>query len=227
MASLIARFLDGATTVAEEERMARYFRETADVPEEWRVYRDMFAYMDDGMPLGAVPDFDGVSEAAPVRRRRAVLWWGAGAVAAAAAAALLLVVQPRSAAVLPGPTGERATLARTQVPDTIAADTAQSSPTLLPPLRKPAADRRQRRVRYDVAPPKTYYASAAPSMASSVAVVRGDSVSADMSERLVAQHKAVEEEQRQIQEVIQETRRLVDAARGQLVASESYDDGEY
>lgn len=48
---LTRRFMDGQTTIEEEARLASYYR-THDVPREWRVYKEMFAYFDAGMPLG-------------------------------------------------------------------------------------------------------------------------------------------------------------------------------
>lgn len=48
---LTRRFMDGQTTIEEEARLASYYR-THDVPAEWRVYKEMFAYFDAGMPLG-------------------------------------------------------------------------------------------------------------------------------------------------------------------------------
>lgn len=86
---LTRRFMDGQTTIEEEARLASYYR-THDVPREWRVYKEMFAYFDAGMPLGQ----DKVA-ACPSRRARCV-WL---AVAAAAAVALLMVmVLPRGEA---------------------------------------------------------------------------------------------------------------------------------
>lgn len=43
---LIEKYLDGTTTNAEESRLRQYFgeRPAADVPEEWRVYKALFAW---------------------------------------------------------------------------------------------------------------------------------------------------------------------------------------
>lgn len=43
---LIEKYLDGTTTNAEEDRLRRYFAEVPadDVPEEWRVYKALFAW---------------------------------------------------------------------------------------------------------------------------------------------------------------------------------------
>lgn len=43
---LLARFLDGQTSEAEEKFLCDYFREAEDVPEEWKAYQDMFASFD-------------------------------------------------------------------------------------------------------------------------------------------------------------------------------------
>lgn len=47
---LIKRFMDGHTTVDEENRIAEYLR-THEVEDEWKPYKDMFGWFDDGMPL--------------------------------------------------------------------------------------------------------------------------------------------------------------------------------
>lgn len=43
---LIGKYLDGMTTNAEEDRLRRYFAEMPadEVPEEWRVYKALFAW---------------------------------------------------------------------------------------------------------------------------------------------------------------------------------------
>lgn len=40
--------MDGLTTVEEENRIAEYFR-THEVDAEWKAYKDMFGWFDDGM----------------------------------------------------------------------------------------------------------------------------------------------------------------------------------
>lgn len=47
---LIKRFMDGHTTVDEENRIAEYLR-THEVEDEWKPYKDMFGWFDNGMPL--------------------------------------------------------------------------------------------------------------------------------------------------------------------------------
>lgn len=46
---LLDRYLDGLTSLEEEDRLADYFR-SHDVPEAWQAYKEMFAYFDAGMP---------------------------------------------------------------------------------------------------------------------------------------------------------------------------------
>ena len=44
--NLIKRFMDGLTSVEEEDKLAEYFR-THDVDEKWRTYKEMFAWFDE------------------------------------------------------------------------------------------------------------------------------------------------------------------------------------
>ena len=50
IAQLLDRFMDGKTTVEEEDVLSVYFRQ-ADVPEEWRDYQMMFAEWQSQKPL--------------------------------------------------------------------------------------------------------------------------------------------------------------------------------
>ena len=50
IAKLLDRFMDGKTTVEEEDVLSVYFRQ-ADVPEEWRDYQMMFAEWQSQKPL--------------------------------------------------------------------------------------------------------------------------------------------------------------------------------
>lgn len=146
---LTRRFMDGQTTIEEEERLASYYR-THDVPREWRVYKEMFAYFDAGMPLGQ----DKVA-ACPSRRARRV--WLAVA-AAAAVAVLMVMVLPRGEA--PEAPVRQPVAMSTDVapPDSTAsaeADTLNMTPAR--PVRKPVR-RRVDRYRYKPALPKVYLA---------------------------------------------------------------------
>lgn len=146
---LTRRFMDGQTTIEEEARLASYYR-THDVPREWRVYKEMFAYFDAGMPLGQ----DKVA-ACPSRRARRV--WLAVA-AAAAVAVLMVMVLPRGEAP-EAPVRQPVAMSVEPVPAD-SAESAEADTSDLPParpVRKPER-RRVSRYRYKPAPPKVYLA---------------------------------------------------------------------
>lgn len=71
---LLAKFMNGDTTLEEEKTLGDYFYTMRDIPEEWQCYAEMFAYFRRGM-----------TSARPVRRRRYLK------IAAAAASILLLL----------------------------------------------------------------------------------------------------------------------------------------
>ena len=48
IATLLNRFLEGESTLAEEEQLVQYFA-THSVDREWEPYKQMFAYFDSGM----------------------------------------------------------------------------------------------------------------------------------------------------------------------------------
>ena len=81
----LKRFFDGETTRAEEEELSRYFREEKSLSRENERYREMFAWIDAGMPEERVEK--------PKRRvlvfKRAAVWWSS--VAAIALLALICV----------------------------------------------------------------------------------------------------------------------------------------
>ena len=169
---LIDRYMNGQTTVDEEQLLARYFRSATDLPDDLQPYRDMFAYFDEGMPLGALPEFDGSAGQAETRvapdsskvvapRRhslRMAAWWS-GAVAVAAAVALLPVmyrpsapVQPIASAVVVSDTCSTST--GVEAEQNVVTDSVKLKPQ--PQRRRPSVRRR-----YYLAPPKTYLAHAA------------------------------------------------------------------
>ena len=49
IARLLDRFLQGDSTLEEEQMLADYFRSAADLPTEWEDFRTMFRYFDHGM----------------------------------------------------------------------------------------------------------------------------------------------------------------------------------
>lgn len=48
--SLLDKFMEGETTLQEEQVLGEYFRTTKNVKAEWKVYKSMFDYFDKGMP---------------------------------------------------------------------------------------------------------------------------------------------------------------------------------
>lgn len=93
---LIEKYLDGMTTNAEEDRLRRYFAEvpTDDMPEEWRVYKALFAWETGHVTAGDVTTRTvaedkgptGKAERPAVMRRLNVL------LASAAASVVILIV---------------------------------------------------------------------------------------------------------------------------------------
>lgn len=47
---LLHKFMEGLTSIEEEEALGAYFRSEENIPQEWEAYKKMFSYFDDGMP---------------------------------------------------------------------------------------------------------------------------------------------------------------------------------
>lgn len=224
---LIDKYMNGQTTVDEEQLIARYFRSATDVPDSLKPYRDMFAYFDDGMPLGTLPEFDGSSGQADTRvapdsskvvapRRhslRIAAWWS-GAVAVAAAVALLLImhrpsapVQPIASAVVVSDTCSTST--GVEAEQNVVTDSVKLKPQ--PRRRRPSVRRR-----YYLAPPKTYLAHAAAT--DSTTHQANANVNGSATDCLVAIHELPEAERQSIERDIRESLRLVDEVRNTLLA---------
>lgn len=73
--ALLARFMDGQTTVEEEQTLALFFRQRNIVRPEWEPYKQMFAYFDHGM------EDDGVNNEASGKKRHPRWRWIAAVVA--------------------------------------------------------------------------------------------------------------------------------------------------
>lgn len=224
---LIDKYMNGQTTVDEEQLIARYFRTATDVPDTLKPYRDMFAYFDEGMPLGTLPEFDGSAGQADTRvapdssnvvapRRRSLrmaVWWS-GAVAVAAAVALLLImhrpsapVQPIASAVVVSDTCSTST--GVEAEQNVVTDSVKLKPQ--PQRHRPSVRRR-----YYLAPPKTYLAHAA---ATDSTTHQADAnVNGSATDCLVAIHELPEEERQSIERDIKESLRLVDEVRNTLLA---------
>lgn len=224
---LIDKYMNGQTTVEEEQLIARYFRTATDVPDSLKPYRDMFAYFDEGMPLGALPEFDGSAGQADTRvapdgskvvapRRhslRIAAWWS-GAAAVAAAVALLLIMHRPSAPVQP-------IVSAAVVSDTCSTSTgveAEQNVVTDSVKLKPQPQRRRPSVRrrYYLAPPKTYLAHAAAT--DSITHEANANVNGSATDCLVAIHELSEAERQSIEHDIRESLRLVDEVRNTLLA---------
>lgn len=223
---LIDKYMNGQTTVDEEQLIARYFRSATDVPDSLKPYRDMFAYFDDGMPLGTLPEFDGSAGQADTRvahdsskvvapRRhslRMAAWWS-GAAAVAAAVALLLImhrpsapVQPIASAVVVSDTCSTST--GVEAEQNVVTDSVKLKPQ--PQRRRPSVRRR-----YYIAPPKTYLAHAATDSTTHQADAN---VNGSATDCLVAIQELSEAERQSIERDIMESLRLVDEVRNTLLA---------
>lgn len=230
---LIDKYMNGQTTVDEEQLIARYFRNATDVPDSLKPYRDMFAYFDDGMPLGALPEFDGSAGQADTRvvpdsskvvapRRhslRMAAWWS-GAAAVAAAVALLPImhrpsapVQPIASAVVLSDTCSTST--GVEAEQNVVPDSVKLKPQ--PQRRRPSVRRR-----YYIAPPKTYLAHAAAT--DSITHEANANVNGSATDCLVAIHELPEAERQSIERDIKESLRLVDEVRNTLLAVDMLDE---
>lgn len=151
---LIKRFMDGQTTVEEESRIAEYFR-THDVEDEWKAYKDMFAWFDDGMPIQQE------TEKHKTRNSQKAKIIAFAMAAAAAIAALIIIATPGNNGIMPVQKTANvikpstADAIETAIKDTLAIDSVSKETSR--PAHKKAKTRR--RV-YNVMPPKTYLADA-------------------------------------------------------------------
>lgn len=223
---LIDKYMNGQTTVDEEQLIARYFRNATDVPDSLKPYRDMFAYFDDGMPLGTLPEFDGSAEqsetrvasdsskvAAPRRRSLRMAAWWSGAVAVAAVALLLIMhrpsapVQPIASAAVVSDTCSTST--GVEAEQNVVTDSVKLKPQ--PQRRRPSVRRR-----YYIAPPKTYLAHAAAT--DSITHEANANMNGSATDCLVAIHELSEAERQSIERDIRESLRLVDEVRNTLLA---------
>lgn len=92
---LIGKFMQGLTSIEEEEQISQWFAAHADVSDDLKPYQQMFAYFDKGMPMdgpmpvdGETTDGDVCREPLRYRSRLRPLW----CFLAAAAVALLVVM---------------------------------------------------------------------------------------------------------------------------------------
>ncbi len=154
LSDLLARFMDGATTVEEETRLTEFFRTAtaadrpSDIPAaDWQAYGEMFRMF----------DADRAAAAAPRKPRRLVLRW------TAAAAASVAVLLTGALTLWHRPSDDTTPLAQVPqsvseaVADTVAVDKqAPADSTAVPPVKP--VKRKVRRLRSMPPPPKTYLA---------------------------------------------------------------------
>lgn len=87
---LIGRFMQGLTSIEEEEQISQWFAVHTDVSDDLKPYQQMFAYFDKGMPIDKqIPVEEEIREPLRDRLRLRPLWCF---LAAAAAVALLIVM---------------------------------------------------------------------------------------------------------------------------------------
>lgn len=151
MKTLLDRFMAGQTTLEEEDRLARYFR-SGKAPDEWRDYREMFAYFDEGMPDGRYNQHRGL------RNRRIAVLFGALAVAASIAL-LLVVVLPHGGneSMVPAPMASACAVANS---DTVGVESPSDSARN---VAEPSEQPRRRiihKYKYSPEPPRVYLAEA-------------------------------------------------------------------
>lgn len=90
IARLLDRFLQGDSTLEEEQILADYFRSATDLPAEWEDFRTMFRYFEQGMEHIDYAQQEemasGLISASPAVGHRSSRWW------LTAAASLLILV---------------------------------------------------------------------------------------------------------------------------------------
>lgn len=84
---LLAKYMDGTSTLAEEDALAQYFRHQ-EVPREWEEYRLLFQEIDAMKPVQAE-----IVEINPENRRKR--WMGWGVAAAVVAGILYFAIPPK------------------------------------------------------------------------------------------------------------------------------------
>ena len=151
MKTLLHRFMDGQTTPEEEDRLARYFR-SGQAPDEWRDYREMFAYFDEGMPEGRYCKRSG-------RRSRIAAVAISALAVAAAVAFMLVVVLPHGGneGMVPAPMASAGTVAN---PDTVGVESpSDTARNVAEPSEQPRR-RIMHKYKYSPQPPRGYLAEA-------------------------------------------------------------------
>ncbi len=79
--SLLNLFMQGETTLEQERELCQFFATSPSIPGEWKPYKEMMAYFDEGMPINKIKK---------TRRNMTRAIWGV--IAAAAVAAIFVIV---------------------------------------------------------------------------------------------------------------------------------------
>lgn len=145
---LIERFMAGQTSIEEEDILAEYFR-SHKVKDEWKAYKEMFGWFDNGMQLD--------SKRSAKTRTKLMSLTALISTVAAAIAIMLIIALPGSkecTAITGTPKVETKTYTcQTYITDTTTTDSAVTTK----PKRK-IPKRKYKKDAYNVTPPKTYLA---------------------------------------------------------------------
>ncbi len=152
---LIDKFMDGMTSLEEEDRIAEYFRTHA-TGDEWKPYKEMFAWFDEGMPMEKLEP----ESRKPQRKYlRTVLKIVCSA--AAAVALILLVTLPSGKEDLVAVKSDNVQENRNPaaVPDSTLNNVTTDS-TNIELVKRRKIRKKLKKHYYEVAPPKVYLADA-------------------------------------------------------------------
>lgn len=142
---LLAKYMDGTSTLDEEDALAQYFRHQ-EVPREWEDYRLLFQEIDAMKPVS--PE---IAETEPKiieidRENRRKRWMGWGVAAAAVAGILYFAIPPKQiepTAPLTAKVDTTATVAQPEIP--ISETKTDTVSPQKPPVESPKRSRRKPR----------------------------------------------------------------------------------
>ncbi|MBQ5467243.1 MAG: hypothetical protein IIT60_08320 [Muribaculaceae bacterium] len=200
ISQLIERFMEGQSTLAEEQELAQYFA-THEVSDEWKPLKDMFAYFDAGMPI----EEPAVSVKVPITKHH--WWWRA-----AAAAAVLLVGAITVFYILDGqPSVQKAPQYASNTPKSIPAQNTDTTRTPLPhaePVKELVAEHKATKQvnQGQLAKPKTPSHDDAQRKQDSIEITRRQGEMELAQQELLADRIIMEQEREQMRREQMETR---------------------
>ena len=200
ISQLIERFMEGQSTLAEEQELAQYFA-THEVSDEWKPLQDMFAYFDAGMPI----EEPGASVKIPITKHH--WWWRA-----AAAAAVLLVGAITVFYILDGqPSVQKAPQYASNSPKSIPAQNTDTTRTPLPhaePVKELVAEHKATKQvnQGQLAKPKTPSHDDAQRKQDSIEITRKQGEMELAQQELLADRIIMEQEREQMRREQMETR---------------------